>query len=116
MKYREQSSEGDYLMPGNSRFLKDSPEAVRQAIQTRMTLHAGEWFLDTSEGLDLGKILGYHTQNTRDLEIKRRILGTKGVTMLVSYSSSVTSARSFKVTAKVNTLYGQVTITQDYVV
>lgn len=114
MKYREQDADGDYVFAGTSRFLTDSPEAVVQAIKTRMTLHKGDWFVDLREGLDLGKILGYHTQNTRDLEIKRRITGTKGVTLLVAYNSVVTPERNFIVTATVNTQFGLIQFTQDY--
>jgi hypothetical protein len=114
MRYRQQDAAGDYVFMGRSPFLIDSSEAVVQAIKTRLTLFVKDWFVDLREGVDLSKILGYHTQNTRDLELKKRILGTKGVTMLVSYTSEVTSSRSFIVRATVNTSYGQVTFTQDY--
>lgn len=114
MRYRKQDENGDYVLAGYSPFLVDSPEAVVQAVKTRMSLFIKEWFVDLREGLDLGKIMGYHTQNTRDLEIKKRILGTKGVTLLVSYSSEMTPDRRFIVRATINTQYGQTYITQDY--
>lgn len=114
MRYRQHSPDGDYVFSGWSRFLVDSPETVVQAIKTRMSLFVKEWFLDLEEGLDLSRIMGYHTQNTRDQELKRRILGTQGVTLLVTYESELTPTRNFVVRATVNTLYGQVTFTQDY--
>lgn len=114
MRYRKQDESGDYVLAGNTPFLIDSPEAVVQAVKTRMALFVKEWFVDLREGLDLGKIMGYHTQNTRDLEIKKRILGTEGVTLLVSYTSELTPERQFIVRATVNTRYGQTYITQDY--
>ncbi len=114
MRYRNQTPTGDYAFPGTPYFLVDSPEAVGQAIKTRLTLNTKEWFIDLREGLDLGKILGFHTQNTRDLEVKRRISGTKGVLQILNYSSYVTAERGFTVEAEVSTIYGTVTITQDF--
>lgn len=104
--------EGDYLFSGNSPFLVDSPEAVAQAVKTRLRLFSGEWFLDDRVGLDLNKILGNNTQSSRDYEVKRRILGTRGVRSIVSYSSQVTPQRRFVVEATVDTDYGYVNITE----
>jgi len=106
MKYRTLSATGDYVFGRLNSFLTDSPEAVAQAIKTRLGLWTKEWFLDSSEGTDfMDKVLGYGTQGTRDAEIKGRILGTPGVTEILQYSSSV-SARSFIVSALVQTQYG----------
>lgn len=104
--------EGDYQFLGRSPFLVDSPEAVAQAIRTRLRLTAGEWFLDDREGLALGSILGNQTQTTRDFEIKRRILATQGVESLTSYSSTVTEDRRFLVEATVQTIYGSTNINE----
>lgn len=111
MRYRTLSPTDDYQFGTGSPFLINTPETVAQAIKTRMRLMVGEWFLDTREGLDLERILGYRTQGTRDFEIKRRILDTQGVLSLDSYSSQV-EGRNFTVTAVVNTIYGAVTITE----
>lgn len=110
--YTDTPVEGDYLFSGNSPFLVNSPEAVAQAVRTRLRLFAGEWFLDDRVGLDLDKILGNNTQSSRDYEVKRRILGTRGVKSLLSYSSQVTPQRRFVVEATVDTNYGYVNITE----
>ena len=112
MRYRALGPTGDYQFGTGSPFLVNNTLAVAQAIKTRLQLMAGEWFLDQREGLDLGKILGYRTQGTRDFEVKHRILGTKGVLDLLSYSSQV-EGRRFTVTATVKTLYGQISITEN---
>lgn len=114
MRYRELSPEGDYVFTGNPNFLIDSPEAVGQAIESRLNLYVREWFLDLNEGLDLGDILGYHTATTRDIEIKQRILGTRGVTSLTFYESTILPGRKFQVRADVATAYGPISITKDY--
>lgn len=111
MRYRALDANGDFQFGRSGIFLVNSPEAVAQAIRTRLALWAGEWFLDNEEGTDYsGKILGYGTQGTRDVEVKSRILNTQGVREIVSYSSSVDPARKFTVTAVVDTDYGQATI------
>lgn len=101
---------GDYQFGPGSRFLVDSPEAVAQAISSRLRLLAGEWFLDDREGLKLTNILGYNTQTTRDYEIKNRVATTKGVKSILSYSSTVDASRRFVIEAQVETQYGPVTI------
>lgn len=112
MRYRALDAAGDYTMGAAGQFLKDSPSCVAQAILTRLRLWAGEWFLDLSEGTPYKEqVLGYGTQGTRDLAIKERILGTPGVTELLSYSSSVSPDRKMQVVARVQTQYGEASFT-----
>ena len=112
MRYRALSASGDYQYGRTGLFLVDSPAAVAQAIQTRLKLMTQEWFLDLAEGTDYsGKILGAHTQNTRDIEIKSRILNTPGVLELATYYSVVSADRSMTVTATVITQYGITPVT-----
>lgn len=111
MRYRALSSSGDYQFGRTGIFLVDSPQAVAQAIRTRLALWAGEWFLDSREGTPYEeKILGYGTQGTRDLAIKERIAGTQGVRQLMSYSSSVSADRKISARATVETSYGTTTV------
>jgi hypothetical protein len=113
MRYRQLSATGDYQFGTGVLFLSNIPQAVAQAIQTRLRLLKGEWFLDTSQGLNTDLILGVRTQGTRDIEIKRVILETQGVKELLAYSSNV-QGRSFIVTATVDTVYGQTTIMETF--
>ena len=107
MKYRALSSSGDFQYGRPGIFLTDSPEAVAQAVLTRLKLFTGDWFLDVTEGTDYSnKVIGAHTQNTRDIEIKSRILDTPGVAELAQYYSRVTTDRVMVVTATVITIYG----------
>lgn len=113
MKYRQLTPEGDYQFRGNSRFLTNTPEAVAQAVLTRLRLYTGEWFLDARVGLNKARILGYGTALTRDLEVQRRILGTFGVTRLKSYYSTVVNRR-FRVVANIDTIYGPATVDESF--
>lgn len=111
MRYRREDPTGDYVFGLGSGFLINTPEAVAQAMRTRMRLFTNEWFLDKREGLDLDLILGYGTQMTRDREVQRRIAGTTGFLRILSYSSDVL-ARGFSVTCTVETLYGTTTLNE----
>ena len=114
MRYRALSPTGDYVFGPASHFLLNTPATVAQAIQTRLALFVGEWFLDQREGLDKSQILGNNTAGTRDPEIQQRILGTPGVKSLLSYQSSVDQQRNFTVSANVDTIYGEVIIQQAF--
>jgi hypothetical protein len=115
MRYRTLTPEGDYSFgEAGQNFLVDSPAAVAQAIQTRLKLIQGEWFLDQTAGTPYNtQILGAGTEATRDLAVQTVILETQGVTEIVDYASHLDpSTRAFTVAATVNTQYGQTTITQ----
>lgn len=112
MRYRELSATGDYTFGrGSGNFLVNSPACVAQAVLTRLKLLQGEWFLDVTEGTPyLQKVMGYNTVS-RDQVIKQRILQTQGVTSIVDYNSTLDPrTRAFSVTATIDTIYGQTTV------
>jgi anionic cell wall polymer biosynthesis LytR-Cps2A-Psr (LCP) family protein len=114
VRYRKLDANGDYTFGHQQAdFLRDSPEAVAQAISTRLKLDQGEWFLDKTEGMPWKtEVLGERTIATRDSAVQKRILGTQGVVQLDSYDSGFDpETRKFTPTAEVTTVYGQTTIT-----
>lgn len=114
MRYRALSATGDSTFgSGSTAFLVNSAAAVAQAIQTRLLLMQGEWFLDVTEGTPYStQILGRGTTATYDRAIRDRILGTQGVTAISSYSSSLNrTTRALTVNATVQTIYGEATVT-----
>ena len=114
MRYRKLDANGDYSFGHQQAdFLINTPEAVAQAVDTRLTLHAGEWFLDKTEGMPwLPDVLGERTVSTRDSAVQKRILGTQGIVQIDSYDSSVDpDTRKLTATAEVTTAYGTTTIT-----
>ena len=109
MRYRQLDADGDYTFGnGQADFYRDQPEAVAQAIQTRLGLYAGDWFLDTTEGTPWREdVLGRGTGTVYDLVIRERILDTPGVLSLDAYSSTLDrDRRALSVRATVTTLYG----------
>jgi hypothetical protein len=120
MRYRQLTSSGDYQF-GHSGgdFWFNVPEAVGQAVKTRLLLFRGEWFADTSEGTpwggfplnDLvvaqGQILGKNTLITADVAIKTAVLQTQGVIGIRDYFSSFDpNKRSLSVGMVIDTIYG----------
>lgn len=109
MRYRKLSPTGDYTF-GHSQddFYVDEPKAVVQAVQTRLALWVGDWFLNTAAGTDWNaKVLGNRTASTRDTVVKARITGTPGVITLTSYSSVLDdTTRRWTAQGVVTTQYG----------
>jgi hypothetical protein len=111
MRVRAQDINGDYTFgSGSNNFLANSPEAVRQSVQTRLGLLQGEWFLDKTEGTPwMQEIIGKGTNKTYDLAIQTRILQTKGVKSIDQYQSSVDPVtRKLSVAALLDTIYGKI--------
>ena len=113
MKYRKLTENGDYAFGrGGADMHADTPEAVGQAVLSRLRLFAGEWFVDLKEGTPyVPGVLGKHTQDTYDPVFRERILDTEGVTGIVSYASSFDGeTRKLSVRAVIGTVYGETTI------
>lgn len=113
MRYRKLDADDDYVFgEQQADFYKDVPDAVGQAVLTRLRLLRGEWFLDKTDGTPWStEVLGKYTNNTYDAAIRQRILGTQGVQEIVSYSSSLdTEQRALTVRVSINTIYGTTTV------
>jgi hypothetical protein len=112
MRYRKLDANGDYSF-GNQQadFYVNTPDAVAQAVLTRLTLITGEWFLDTTEGTPWAtEVLGKYTQGAYDIVLKERIVGTPGVQSLDAYTSALDrNARKLTVQASITTVYGTTT-------
>lgn len=114
MKYRKLDAEGDYSFGrGPTDFLVDVPEAVAQAVGTRLRLYLGEWFLDTTEGTDwFGSVLGKYTVYKRDAEMRSRIAGTQHLTTIDKFNSTVDpQTRAYSATVEVSTDFGSTIVT-----
>jgi len=112
MKYRPLDNFGDYTV--GVPFLENSPNCVAQAISTRLKLWRDEWFVDTSDGTPYTQdVLGKRQQRTPEAAIKKRILGTPGVTAITAFSSQYDGdTRILRIEATVDTLYGPVSISE----
>lgn len=114
MKYRKLDANGDYVFgKGSSSLLTNTPEAVAQAVRTRLALQQGEWFLDLLEGTPYAtQILGSGTLDKYDHAIKKRILDTPSVVSISKYQSVRTSTRALFVSCTITTQFGSTPITQ----
>lgn len=109
MRYRKLTDSGDTTFGrGPANFWVNVPDAPGQAVETRLDLEQGEWWLDNTEGTPYNaSILGYGKANTYDPAIRQRISGTPGITGISGYGSSVdTATRALSVGASVSTVYG----------
>lgn len=109
MRYRKLDASGDYSFgQGQDNIWVDVPEAPAQAVQTRLNLWEGQWFLDTREGMPWKtEVLGNRTANTRDPAVRQRALGSMGVRGILQYSSNLDrETRAFSVSMIIDTVYG----------
>lgn len=99
-----------YFVDGQIAFVTEK-EYVAQRIQTRLLLFLGEWFLDTSQGVDwFGSILTKPV-NMVTIEgiLKATIINTPDVTELLTFTSDFQKGvREYNVNFSVDTVYGQV--------
>lgn len=111
MRYRKLDENGDMVF-GHQQFdfYRDNPEAVAQAVKTRLMLWLEEWYLDTEDGTPWQDgIIGKGTDITADALIRARILGTQGVLSIVdgTYSSTLNrDTRRLPVSCTIDTAYG----------
>lgn len=115
MRYRRLDADGDYTFGTGQDFLVNSPDAVGQAVLTRLRLWFGEWFVDQRDGTPYNEeILGKrYPRKNPDAAIKRRILGTPNVTEIVAYSSQFDGeTRKYSIAATINTAFGAVKISE----
>ena len=113
MRYRKLDKDGDFVTGhGAADFHADSPEAVAQAVLTRLRLWAGEWFEDIEEGTpDRQKVLGKYNLRRATPAIKRRILQTPGVSSISEFTASYDGeTRTLTVSATIHTVYGAAVI------
>lgn len=97
---------------GAADYLTDTPEAVIQAVRTRLQLIAGEWFLDQAAGTPYPQgVFGYNAP-TADFVIRQRILETKGVTAIIEFESDFDAdTRTKTIRASIATVYGDASLT-----
>jgi hypothetical protein len=81
--------------------------AVQYDVKTRLQEWVGDFFADTSRGIDwLNRLTQMSQKTLLDLDIKRIILQTNNVSRILSYSSTVTN-RQFTATYNIETIYSQ---------
>lgn len=107
MRTRKLDENGDVVYGNGFRAYEvDTPLAVGLAVEFRMQLFLGEWFLNTGDGTPWDTdVLGKYTAAKRGPVLRARILGTPNVLTLDTFSTS-TVGRAFNYLATVTTVYG----------
>lgn len=115
MRYRKLDANGDFSAGhGSADFFIDQPEAVAQAVLTRLRLWTGEWFLDTAEGTPYREqVLGVRKRQSAGPALRKRIAQTQGLEKVNSfYAGYDGEERSLSVSAEVTTIYGETVISE----
>ncbi len=116
MRYRKLTADdgetpgGDWSFGrGALDFHNNTPDAVAQAVKTRLQLFRGEWSLDLLEGTPwYSDVLGNGHELTYAPLLRARILETRGVTEITAFSESFDrESRVLTVQATINTTYGR---------
>lgn len=113
MKYRQLSDSGDYSFGhGDTDFFYDL-EACVQAVKTRLQLYVDSFWRDLADGLPMYQSIlnAYGSPSSLlvvDSIIRRRILGTQGVTRIVAYDSQFDpNTRKYSFSCVIDTIYTQ---------
>lgn len=103
---------GDLAIVNNDLVMIDGAERVRQQLQIKLRLWAGEWFMDTEFGTPyLSDILGKQLSlGGAVAALKKSILEVDGVQTITRFEYNFNRAsRSLSVDFEVTTPYGLVT-------
>lgn len=94
--------------------LADDIERVRQSLTIRLKTFNGEWFLDTTQGVDYYNTVFVKTPNLSAIEamFKSTILSTPDVNKLNSYTQTFDrKTRQITIEFSVDTTFGTTTLT-----
>jgi hypothetical protein len=90
MQIRKVDANGDIIFGRGQGTFLSGDQAIAELLRRRIMLWLGEWFLDTTDGVDYPNILATRPapmQHAGD-QLRQRITDTAGVTALNSYTDS----------------------------
>lgn len=102
---RDFDANGDYVL---NRFITQT-EATVQAVETRLRLFKGEWFLNLDDGVPWFQRVLIKPARLREVEsiIRRTILQTEGVERLIKFDFIFDGeTRKLSVEFEARTIYG----------
>ena len=107
MIFRNLDSSGDWLFgQGTSNYISDNP-AIGLNIRTRILSWLNDCFFDQEAGIDWLNRLGSKNQRELlELDLRRTILQSFGVTGILEFSSTLTD-RQFTANYSVQTIFSQ---------
>lgn len=115
MRYRRLTSDHEPVFGSGRNDFVTGVDAVAQAILTKIKLFQGEWWENLTEGTPMFQaILGTMPANKEAIDriLSERILAVPNVISIEELYSAI-SNRIYSVIIRVNTLYGQVVVTNN---
>lgn len=108
MIIRGLDSNHDWTFGSNKENYLSGDPAIALNIDTRLLSWLNDCFFDMGAGIDWLNLLGsLGQQNMLDMNIRRVILQSYGVTGLVAFSVNLNSQRLFQADYTINTIYSQ---------
>lgn len=105
----------DLAVEGYDLALVTDLDQIVQSLRIRLQFFFGEWYLDNTQGVKLYETVFVKNPNLRLIAaaFKATILDTPGVLSILEYNQSFTNeSRSLLVSFRVNTTFGEATITE----
>lgn len=112
------STTGDLLLKNFDLQLIDGRDQIAQNLAIRLRFILGEWFLDVTAGVPYYDDFFIKAPNQIRIEsiLKEEILNTPGIDKILSFSSNFDAhRRTYSVSFSVDTLQGEITLTQELV-
>jgi len=104
---------GDWQFGQSRQSYKRGLEAIKQSLLTRLRSWRGDCFFASLEGVDWNNYLDIGTKRLLDIDICRVVNQTGGIVRVVQYESQITADRTFALKIKVNTIYGNIDISEE---
>lgn len=108
MRVRALTPTGDWTFGAGTENYLTRNAAVRQNIQTRLSLWLGECFFNLNAGIDWANLLGSKTPEALQLAIATTILNTTDVVGIKMLSVTLNAQRQFSISFKVQTSFSTV--------
>lgn len=107
---------GDLAVVGGQLQVIDGADAVRQALELRLSIWQGEWFADATVGVPYLRFLGVPgALPLAESLLRRAILSCPGVASLDRFSIALNAERHATVTFAVTTTAGEPLTISDFV-
>ena len=101
----------DLFFQSNDIVMVRGIDHLSHKLKIKLLFFFGEWFLDTTKGMDFFNVIFIDNPNLNAIDnmVKVTIVDTPGVLELLEYTSDFTpGTRTFFISFKVNTIYGEI--------
>lgn len=103
-----------FLQDGTIHRVSEAPETIQQ-IRSRLLFYLGEWFLDTTGGVDYFGVVFVKPVNLSliESELKSTIINTDGVIELIEFELDYNrTTRKLQVDFEAKTIYGTINVSE----